>query len=463
MRWWNDRSLLLALLLGLLLRTLPMAIWAWQWPCVRDECTYFKLAASMVAGEGMTAASGGWLWAPGYPALMALHTLLFGHATTVRGTQVVIALIATVLLYRLAGALAERFTSDTIIIRRASRLAAWLYAASLPQAFFAMGAWSEVVYTGVLLAALTAVLATRRSAGRRALGLALLTGACVGACVLFRGVATYMLPIFLVAVLWGRLRHPAAWGQMLAVLLGAVLTVAPYSAYASRTFQTPIISDRTLGQMMWLGNNDFAPITFDYGNGPLSGREYERVIATGRPFCAPRKDTIRRDTCEVEAGIAWIRAHPDVFLIRVPIRAAQLLNPHSLLTRHLRWGQWPGLPLWVDELIILTGALGSMLILWLGPIGLLARTRSAFGLLSGGILLYHLAAISLLAGLSRYRIPLEPFLMIGTALLLADPRGAWAALRASPWRLAASAVALAALVPLVLWYLPAGWPQWRRW
>ncbi len=462
MSWWKDRSLLLALLSGLLLRTVPMAVWARLWPCVRDECTYFKLAYRMVEGEGMTSSSG-WLWAPGYPTLMALHQLVFGHATAIRGTQVFIALVATVLLYRLAGGLAARFTTDPAVVLRASRLAAWLYALSLPQAFFAMGAWSEVVYTGVLLAALTAVLAARRAQGGRALALAALTGACVGACVLFRGVATYMLPIFLVALLWGRLRRPSSWAQALAALLAAVLSVAPYSLYATRTFQTPVISDRTMGQMMWLGNNDFAPITFDYGNGPLSGRAFDRVTAQGRPFCAPRKDTMRRDACEVEAGIEWIRAHPKPFLIRVPIRAAQLLNPHSLLTRHLRWGYWPGLPLWVDELIIATGAFSALLILWLGPIGLLARTRSAFALLSGGILLYHLAAISLLAGLTRYRIPLEPFLMIGTALLLADPRGAWAALRASPPRLAACALVLAVMVPLTLWYLPAGWPGWRRW
>ena len=45
--------------------------------------------------------------------------------------------------------------------------------------------------------------------------------------------------------------------------------MAPYSIYISKKMDAMVISDRTLGQMMWLGNNTFDPITFDYGNGQL--------------------------------------------------------------------------------------------------------------------------------------------------------------------------------------------------
>ena len=50
----------------------------------------------------------------------------------------------------------------------------------------------------------------------------------------------------------------------------------PHSNYISEKFDSRIISDWTLGQMMWLGNNDFTPVTFDYGNGYLSQRAYNR-------------------------------------------------------------------------------------------------------------------------------------------------------------------------------------------
>ena len=87
------------MLAGLLLRIIPLAVWT-RWPCVRDECTYLKLADRMVNGEGMTS-SVGWLWAPGYPTLIALHKLIFGHGSFIKGTQVVISVAVTYLMYLL--------------------------------------------------------------------------------------------------------------------------------------------------------------------------------------------------------------------------------------------------------------------------------------------------------------------------------------------------------------------------
>ena len=46
--------------------------------CVRDECTYLRLSERILEGEGMTA-SNGWIWAPGYPFLLALHEGLTGY------------------------------------------------------------------------------------------------------------------------------------------------------------------------------------------------------------------------------------------------------------------------------------------------------------------------------------------------------------------------------------------------
>lgn len=467
-----------ALLVALILRTVPLAVWGEEWVCARDECTYIKLANRMVEGQGMTSSSG-WLWAPGYPFLLAIHKAVTGWASTMKGTQVVVSLVNVLLLFKLAARGAALWNPDVDFQRRCARIAAWLYAVSAPQAFFSMSLWSEVVYTMLLLVGLIALdaaappidakvpedarLDPSERSTRRALGLAAAVGAMVGCCVLFRGVATYMLPIFVVGVLWRRWRMPRAWAQALIVVLAAVAVVAPYSAHATKKFEAFVISDRTLGQMMWLGNNDFKPLTFDYGNGNLSVRAYKRHTGPGRKSCAPRKQALQRDECETELGIAWIKSNPREFIARMPLRVAQLVNPHSLLTRHLRWGRWRGLPTWVDEAIVVWGALGSMLVMWVGPIGLAARGRRALGLVVSGILLYHVAAISGLAGLSRYRIPLEPLLMVFTAQVLASPRQTLAIFGHRRWRLAAAVLSILFLVPLVLWFLPAGWPGWRRW
>ena len=53
--------------------------------------------------------------------------------------------------------------------------------------------------------------------------------------------------------------------------------------------------------------------------------------------------------------------------------------------------------------------------------------------------------------------------MIYAGYLLANPAGVLGHLRASPPRLALSAILLGALIPLSLYFLPAGWPEWRTW
>ena len=121
------------------------------------------------------------------------------------------------------------------------------------------------------------------------------------------------------------------------------------------------------------------------------------------------------------------------------------------------------MPQWMDELLVLWQVAGSLLVMWAGMVGLTTRGRGAQGGVIFSILLYHVAAISVLAGLSRYRVPLEPLLMIYAAGLLSDPKAAWAEATRAPWRLGAAAVCLGLVMWLSLWYLPAGWPTWRTW
>jgi hypothetical protein len=53
--------------------------------------------------------------------------------------------------------------------------------------------------------------------------------------------------------------------------------------------------------------------------------------------------------------------------------------------------------------------------------------------------------------------------MVFVGGLLADPRGAWAALKTDRLRLVTTAVLSLALIAVMLRYLPAGWPWWARW
>lgn len=465
--WHRDPYLRGALGAGLLLRAIPAITWATD-SCVRDECTYIKLAERFAQGQGMTG-SAGWIWAPGYPILLGINRVLFGWPHVIKPFQIAAALGCVVLLYHLtlrATARPDPAGGPPQGDLRAARIAAWMYAISLHMAFFSFRLWSEVLYSGLLLGALLLLLRARDAlsgTGRAWLRDAALVGLLGGVCVLFRGVATYMLPLLMVGLLWGRLRLRKAWLQVALVGGLAAAVVGPYSAYATHKFGGFMLSDRTMGQMMWLGNNDFAPMTFDYGNGSLSKRAYARARNAGRVPCGSKTDPLDRDLCQSAEGKAWIKANPAEFVRRIPLRLAQLCNPHSLLTRHLRWGAFKGMPQWMDEVLILGGALGSMLAMIGGAAGLTIRGKGAQGAVFALLLLYHCAAISALAGLTRYRVPLEPLLMVYCAALLADPAGARAALSAQRWRGPLLVLILSIGVPLVFWFLPAGWPWWRSW
>jgi hypothetical protein len=456
----RDPALWAAILVGTVIRAIPALVWM-EDRCVRDECTYVKLAMRFADGEGMTS-SAGWIWAPGYPILLGISKTLVGFASGIKPIQIAAAAICTALIYLLTD---RAFSGEG---RRAPRIAAWLYALSPHMIFFSFRLWSEVLYSTLLLGGLLLLLTARERVVRPGpswAGFAFAVGLFGGACVLFRGVATYMLPILMLGLLWDHWRQVRAWAQVALLGIAAACMVGPYSAYATEKFGGFMLTDRTLGQMMYLGNNDYDPITFDYGNGQLSRRAFNRTKVQGRSGndCGSRSDALDRDKCQTKAGVDWIKENPLAFLGRVPMRIAQLTNPHSLLTRHLRWGNFKGMPQWMDELLILVGAASSMLVMWGGSLALAVRGKGAQAVLFSLLLLYHCAAIAVLAGLTRYRVPLEPLLMIYAAGLLAHPRAALAGIRAQPWRVALVALVLLTVVPLVLWYLPAGWPWWRTW
>lgn len=439
----DDRFLWWTLALAVLLRAVPLLVWG-DASCTRDECTYVQIADRLQAGHGMTG-SAGWIWAPGYPAYLALHGWLFGSYLAARASQILVAAVVTVLVYALGQRLFDRPTA---------RAAALLYAASPSLAFYAVSLWSETLYTATLLGALLALAAAR---DRRTIGSALGLAALLAACVLLRGIATYLLPGFVLAIVWRRLGDRAARAQVLALVAGTVALVAPYSAYMSVKYGGLVVSDRTLGQVMWLGNNDFPPLVFDHGYGRETRAAIRAHVAEGRPHCAPQNEPVRRDRCETRAGLEWIADHPGEFVARVPVRLAQTLAPHSFLTRHLRWSKWPGMPGWLAEVLIVLGAAASLVAIVAGALGMATYGRGLLGALAIGTVAYHLAAVAVTAGMSRYRVPVEPIAIVYAAAVLVRPAATIAALRARPLRSAIAIAVLAGLLPVVLWYLPSAW------
>ncbi|MCB9680676.1 MAG: glycosyltransferase family 39 protein [Alphaproteobacteria bacterium] len=444
-----------ALTVGLVLRALPMLVWGWSTDaCTRDECIYKIAARPILAGDGLGLAPAGWLPAPGYPYLLALCHTLFGSFESVKWVQWGLTAPTLVVLYLLAHRVGGRSTARWMV---------WGFALHPTFVFFVGTMWTETTYTFLLASSVLAVLWARDGGARRGL----VPGLLLGLTVLSRGVATYLAPLMVLALLApDRPSAWAAWRQTartrarhgLAFLVALLVTVAPYSLSASSRWDGMVISDATLGHVAALGNNTFPPVTFDYGIGQLTGRLYARTLASGRPRCGHKGGPVAYDRCEVDHAVTWIGAHPATFVERVPVRLAQLFNPHSFLTRHVRWGYWPGLPWALKELLVTWQMLTTIAIVLLGSLVAWARARGPYGLLATGIVLYHLVVIASLYGLTRFRLPLEPLWMVFLALGLAEPRATWRALTASRWRAIGAIATTPVIVLLLHHYAWTGYP-----
>lgn len=453
-----DPSIALAVLVGLALRGGLL----WIWPsieCVRDECIYRYLATGILDNGSLGKATKGWLAAPGYPYLLAELKLWTGGWQAVKWIQVLVSGTSIPVMAALARRVApERPTA-------AGRWAAWMFALHPTLAWYTNTLWIETIFIGLLLPAALAVLVARD--GRRPLAFAALAGLLLGVCILFRGVATWLPPIFALALVWPdaerwsdalRRRAPSA----AAMLAAAALTVAPYSLSASKRYGGFMVSDATAGHVLFLGNNDFQPMTFDYGIGALTQPLYYRNLRLGRRMCDRKQSPVLSSRCDTEAAIAWARENPGEFTRRIPLRLAQQLNPNTFFTRHLRWGYFPGLPWQLEELLVVLTAGMSALVVLGGTLAGIARGRGAWAVLAGGTIAYVMLTAAVSYGMSRFRLPLEPLWMVWLAALFAEPRATWSALRGSPPRLVAAALLLPGAAWLMSWFALTGFPMFWR-
>ena len=167
---------------------------------------------------------------------------------------------------------------------------------------------------------------------------------------------------------------------------------------------------------------------------------------------------MKSSDCEVERALRWAKNHPYEFFSRIPLRCAQLLNPHTFLSRHIRWGYWPGLPFILKELLVLYVAAFSFLVVIVGTVVAFARARGVYGVVAVGTVVYHVATVAGLYGMSRFRLPLEPLWMVYVALLIAEPGETLRLLRQSRWRIGGAIVLTPILFWLMIWFVGTGFP-----
>jgi 4-amino-4-deoxy-L-arabinose transferase-like glycosyltransferase len=431
----SRRTYFLLLAFVLLLALVPR-LWLWAdqgsagmvYPGDQDE--YYRGAIHILL-DGSYYDEGQWLRPP-------LASIFLAAVFALVGVDVPLALLVQCGLSVLTLLLLAEMARVLFDSRRAGVAAALLGALFLPYASYASQLLSETLFIFTTTAALLCLLAARRRDMPWPWLLA--AGMLWGLATLTRPVGLYAVPLLLLWVVADGLRHPrslfrppfAVLRPALALLVGFLAVVAPWTARNYAVHGHLIIVDTNGGISFWLGNL-LEP----------EERELQFVWNETIPNLAERQQVA------VDRALDNIQREPLTFLARTRNKAVSLWQfDIRLFVANAPIG------ITLDERSLAFAAASDVqyvLLMVLAVVGVVLARRSAYSL---PLLLWPvygtlLSAVSL--GHPRLRLPLLITAFVYAALPLAHPRLVWQRLReAARWRKLALLAGLVALA--LVWY-----------
>lgn len=353
-----------------------------------DSALYRALAESLVHGNYALESGPTAYVTPGYPAFLALLSVVGSSTLAVGMAQSVVGALSAVL----AGDIARRLGGIP------AAWAAGLFAALYPHLVFWTGyVLTETLYTGMVLLLLW-MLARLVDSNLPRWTLGLSTGVVAAAAALVRpvvfGFALVIAGAASVAPRWRRLG--------LAGIAGLLLVMGPWTVRNALVLGAPVVTSTESGVVLWQGNS---PGATGGSRGYVDGLDFDPLPQLDHLPEADRDAVYRRE------ALAWMAEHPGRVAALAPRKTWNMWRPTyegaSRLNSLVTWATYPAL--------LVAAALG----LW--------RTRRiSVGRLLWVFLAYHLVVHALITGMIRFRVPIEAVLTIPAGVALA---AALAALR----------------------------------
>jgi 4-amino-4-deoxy-L-arabinose transferase-like glycosyltransferase len=400
------------LAVALVLRLTTVAL-TFDVPTTLDPDDFSRTAASIASGHGYpqsNRAPGGGPSAfrpPGYPVFLAAVYAIAGPTPGVG--RLAGAFLGT-LSVALIGLIALRLWG-----KRVAMIALGLAAVAPPLVIFSTALISEALFVPVVLAAVLTALEVRRSPRRHRWAIA--TGVLIGLATLTRTNGLILLVPFVLAVAPGSgRRRPRAWTPAAALVLAALLTIAPWTVRNWIVFHDFIpVSDESGYTLAGTYNQTSRAdrklpavwIEAEHGASP----EYARILTVAR---RKRWNEVTYGSHLQAAAIADIERDP-AYVLKVgywnSIRMLSL-GETRLAVGNLKDTDIPQAPALLE-----INSLPLLLVLALG--GLLTRpARRAPKWL--WLVPLSLATSVFVTGFIRFRSPIDPFLVMLAALALAD-------------------------------------------
>jgi len=430
-----DRWLLFWVAVALVLR---LAAWiaAAGADLVLDEIIYVARAKALLAGDGFVGSYqtlvrhpvGFMLNLPQYPGAYQppLHTLFMGalmalsggHLDAVRIAQILLSTHSVWLVYAIGFAWYGR---------RCARIAAALCAVYPNLIAFSHYLWSETLFIWLLLMAIWILTRTRDLPSVPAVAGA---GIVLGLAALTRSVAVPFLPVIVLWVLWVyRNRASIALLRAVLLVLATAVVIAPWTIRNTVLHDGFVLIDSAGPLNLWRGNNpdayavrpphpaecyappfDQIPLLPLKGTGP---RDFVEAVQASLGEQAPTDLEISR--AGTRLALDFIVSDPVGFVRRAGWKLIDLWNPTSFLLRHFRLGAYGDVSPVVEVAISWTAVLSYLAVLLLGALGLVTSRRDPYAWLVLGLLVMVTALHAVVFGLTRYRLPMMPFVMIFAA------------------------------------------------
>ena len=429
---------------------------------VLDEETYALRAEALLDGRGFLGSYQSWVrhdarrpaelpqypgaWQPpGYTAFAAAALALGGRSLlAVKLAQVLLGAASVLLVMALGRAWFGG---------RAGLVAAWLAAVYPNLVAFTHYLWSETLYTFLLLAALLALSRRPGPPGPRAAALA---GALLGLAALTRAAIVAFLPLLSLWLCWAHRRQlRAAFTAAWVVPLAALLVILPWTVRNTLLHGGFVLIETNAPYNLWRGNGPGAfedrcapevahyPPPFECLPVAPVGNRYAWILIDDARRALGKQEPSDLEIVRYARAAAWaeIRAHPETFVRRIGPRLVDLWNPTSFLVRHLQVGAYGPVSPLATFLLSWAAMLAYLAAVALALAGAWLERRNPFTALVALLVLFTSAISAVSFGLTRFRLPLEPLLLLlaGAALARWRPRRASRAAAA----IAAAGIALA--------------------
>jgi hypothetical protein len=412
-------------LLGVTLR-LVFLVLAGNLEPYADESHYLYLAA-VWRRFGIYSDCAYYFWPPGYPVFLGICLHLFG------ASGVLAAKLIQVLLSGIIG-LMTMVIANRLFSGQAAWVAGVLWCLYLPLIGFTHYLWPETLFLAAFMPALYLLVRWWQHAPRPTApqGCLVAAGLLLGLSLLIKEVGLWWCVglVLLVLVRDIRLSRATAVSRAVLLTLAVAVVILPWTLRNREVYGrwTPV--GATLGQNVYWGLNG-SYLNFDYPPAQLSQlpklnpRVYRWLLATPPPGWerSTTPNVIDRSAEDVRRGLSFAAQHPS-FTARTRLKKlADWATPLSFFVRHYALGRYHGIlaapairrPLLVAALllpmVVLAGAIPGF---W-GA----SRTSRA-GSIVAYTLIYFVPTTALVNGLSRYRIAIEPLLIVLAAGFLSS-------------------------------------------